>query len=347
MVRTKNCIVLLVALLILSSGCLVGSENRISRLPGRYKVLVVAPLSGFMMTGGRDMLGGVQTLAGYEVIPCDSEADSEVAASCVGDHLGEVDAIIGGYNSSSGVAISEQWGDALRQRNIPMVSPTGSSVELDDLGWTRLVPSNREESQFFVDMAVERGWEDIFVVYHDDKSYGVELWEFFQTQAREAGLTYEGLEVPMFEINRQRVVESIADPDAVFVFAYETEMPQVVLGLRGAGYAEPIVGADGTFLPDTIEGALGAAEFSQGPTYVVGFYPQPDNEAWEDAYGETVGEIPGPYAYAGAVAAQATWNLLRGESLGQRLEPIEDTPFELRSEFHVYKIENGIFVPAQ
>jgi len=339
----------LVFVLVLVSGCLVGPApaNRITRLKGRHRVLVTAPFSGFMMNGGRDMLGGVQTLAGYEIIVCDSEADPAVAAECVGEHIGNIDAVIGGYNSSSGVAIAEQWGDELQRRNIPVVSPTGSSVELDKLGITRLVPSNRDEAQFFVNMAVERGWNDIFVVYHNDESYGVELWEFFQRQAEVAGLNYTGLEVPMFEINRQRVIEAIGDPDAVFVFAYETEMPQVVLGVRGEGLVGvPIVGADGTFLPDTIDGALGAAEFSQGPTYVVGFYPQPDNQAWEAAYGETVGEIPGPYAYAGAVAAQATWEILEGNEIGAQITPIEGSPFSVRTEFHVYRIENGIFVPV-
>ncbi len=317
--QLRSIIPLLVALMIVVSGCTAGPATR-----GEVIVYVAGPLSGFQANTGQTVAGGVRLMAeqinrsggllGYKVkvIALDDEADSEVAVSVAEQIKAAVQrgdrviGVIGHPNSGQTDAAMAIYKDL----PLVVITPTASEVSLTQRGFRnffRVNAANDVQAQVGAEYLVNKlGAKKIAVLYNDDP-YGIDLGKLFAVELQRLGAqTPLSLQVKVEQNRFRSEVERIkaAGVDAIYYAGYEVECPYLRADLRDARLDRlTFMASDGCFLAATIDNSDGAAE----GMYVTGFAPSPKSavdQAWVQAYQAVEYRNPDTYSINGYSAMQ-------------------------------------------
>jgi branched-chain amino acid transport system substrate-binding protein len=182
-----------------------------------------------------------------------------------------------------------------------LLSPVATSEELTARGYTRVFRGNirdRVTGVQMADYAVSQRFGNV-AIYYERSIYGRALANAFEERMAASASTVvardsfdpdqsvgEGVLGPMLSRWQQ------LDVDALFIAGQLPLAGQIIVGLRSAGFEQPILGGDAMSSPALISIAGDAAE----GTVVASFFhpeePDPEVRRFVDAFSERFGFLP-------------------------------------------------------
>jgi branched-chain amino acid transport system substrate-binding protein len=274
---------------------------------GSLVIGMIAPLSGGISAFGLGMRNSADlavdqanekcTVSGYRLVfqPEDDQATPQVAAQAGAKLAADpaVAAVIGTYNSSTGLAVAP----VLAQRNIVQISSgnTGPALTRGDKAaaapkrqfptYFRVAANDLVQAPFGAQYLVQKAGKKRIAVIDDGKTYGVGLTEQFVPEAERLGAQIVAREkVGEKDTDFSSVIAKIrpARPDAVY---YGGEYPggaPLSKQLADAGLSIPLMGGDGLADPQYIK--LGGREGDMATNIGAPAERLPSAKAFIDAY---------------------------------------------------------------
>ena len=221
----------------------------------------------------------------------------------------DVVAVIGHLNSH----VSIPAADIYERGGLLMVSPASTAPELTRRGYSRvfrIVHDDEDVGREMVDLAADRGWRSVYVVYVRT-AYGEGLASAFETAAIDRrvdvvgraayGADGSGLEALVEDVRQARDAQGL---DAVFLAGVPPEAGAAIAALRAGGVGAPVFGGDALDTVELLESAGGAAE----GVYVASVFhpddPRPETQAFREAFEARFGEAPDSWAARGYEAVR-------------------------------------------
>jgi branched-chain amino acid transport system substrate-binding protein len=242
-----------------------------------------------------------------ELISEDDRSITEEARSAAQKLLqrDQVVALLGEVASSRSLAAAPE----AQRAKVPMISPASTNPKVTEVG-------NYVFRTCFIDpfqgavMARfaqgELGAKRVAILFDFKQDYSVGLAEFFRNTFKELGgeiVADERYTSGDIEFRAQLTTIRAANPDAVFVPGYYTEVGLIAKQARELGLDVPLLGGDGWDSAKTLEIGGAAVEGYYFSNHYAADSDSPKVRAFVDGYRKQHGEVPDAMAALGYDAA--------------------------------------------
>lgn len=297
----KRYIVIVAALLLLTTGCPRQEENVI-------RIGAAGPMTGDQSKMGVDLRNSVELavdewnekggVLGKKIVllPADDQADPKQAVSIANKLINQkVVAIVGHWNSSCSIPASTYYHDA----NIVMITPATTNPRLTLQGFKnvfRVCGTDDQQGKVAAEFVLKTLRPKKIAIIHDKTAYGQGLAEYFKKALgdRVKVVYYGG--IIQRDLDYKAVLTTIKQkaPELYFFGGIYPEAGRLVRQAKEIGMNIPMITGDGVYDPTFINIAGKSAE----GTYVTfGAEPEgrPSAKSFKDKYKAKYG-APGPYS---------------------------------------------------
>lgn len=309
--------------------CLVGllllaacKKNDQSLTIGEY-----ASLTGTTATFGQSMNEGIQLaldevnqsggLLGkkVEVIVEDDQSKPEEAKTAVLKLLkqNQVSALLGEVASSRSLAAAPE----AQKSKVPMISPASTNPKVTQVGdyiFRACFVDTFQGSSMARFAYNDLGLRKVAILYDIKNDYSVGLVEFFEKTFKELGgeiVAKQSYSEGDIEFRAQLTDLKAANPQAIYVPGYYTEVGLIARQARDLGITVPLMGGDGWDSPKTIEIGGAAVEGSYFSNHYSADDPSPVVQDFIKKYQAKYQKVPDAMAVLGYDAAKILFDAIK------------------------------------
>ncbi len=309
--------------------CLVGlvllaacKKNDQSLTIGEY-----ASLTGTTATFGQSMNEGIQLaleevnqsggLLGkkVEVIVEDDQSKPEEAKTAVLKLLkqNQVSALLGEVASSRSLAAAPE----AQKSKVPMISPASTNPKVTQVGdyiFRACFVDTFQGSSMARFAYNDLGLRKVAILYDIKNDYSVGLVEFFEKTFKELGgeiVAKQSYSEGDIEFRAQLTDLKAANPQAIYVPGYYTEVGLIARQARDLGITVPLMGGDGWDSPKTIEIGGTAVEGSYFSNHYSADDPSPVVQDFIKKYQAKYKKVPDAMAVLGYDAAKILFDAIK------------------------------------
>ncbi len=286
-----------------------------------------ASLTGTTATFGQSMNDGVQLaleevnktggLLGkqVEVIVEDDQSKPEEARTAVLKLIkqNQVKALIGEVASSRSLAAAPE----AQKSKIPMISPASTNPKVTEVGdyiFRACFVDTFQGSSMARFAYGDLGLRKVAILYDIKNDYSVGLMEFFEKTFKELGgeiVAKQSYSEGDIEFRAQLTDIKSADPRAIYVPGYYTEVGLIARQARDLGLNVPLLGGDGWDSPKTLEIGGAAVEGSYYSNHYSADDPSPVVQDFIKKYQAKFGKVPDAMAVLGYDAANLLFDAIK------------------------------------
>ena len=361
MKNMRNVLVGAAALLLIGGGCAQqavdnGGNGDLSSEP--LKVGVMVPLSGDAASYGTSVRQGAELavqelgLENVELVFEDSKCEGKDAAAAVSKliNIDGVDAIIGELCSGATLAAAPVAEGASKV----MISPASMAPTVSDAGdyIFRTVPSDASQGLFGAQLAKDRGFERMAVLYTND-DYGVGFDAVLKERAPALGVSVvasEAVERKTVDLRTQLTKIKGANPDVVYIISISPDTAAAALKqIKELELNVAVIGSEGLKADEVVAGAQGGAEGLIVTAVSAG------TEAFTAAHNAAYGADPGPFsaqsydALHALVQAHASEGELKDALYNVSFDGVSgpiafDENGDIEASYQVFEVKDGAFI---
>ncbi|MFO1462976.1 MAG: ABC transporter substrate-binding protein [bacterium] len=298
---------------------------------------VYASLTGTTATFGQSMNEGIQLaveevnksggLLGKQVetIVEDDQSKPEEAKTAVLKLLkqDQVVALLGEVASSRSLAAAPE----AQKNKIPMVSPASTNPKVTEVGdyiFRACFVDTFQGSSMARFAYNDLGLRKVAILYDIKNDYSVGLTEFFEKTFKELGgeiVAKQSYSEGDIEFRAQLTDIKSANPQAIYVPGYYTEVGLIARQARDLGITVPLLGGDGWDSPKTLEIGGAAVEGSYYSNHYSADDPAPMIQDFIKKYQAKYHKVPDAMAVLGYDAAQLLFDAIRraGDTSGPKI----------------------------
>lgn len=286
-----------------------------------------ASLTGTTATFGQSMNDGVQLaleelnksggLLGkqVEVIVEDNQSKPEEARTAVLKLIkqDQVKALIGEVASSRSLAAAPE----AQKNKIPMISPASTNPKVTEVGdyiFRACFVDTFQGSSMARFAYNDLGLRKVAILYDIKNDYSVGLMEFFEKTFKELGgeiIAKQSYSEGDIEFRAQLTDIKSANPQAIYVPGYYTEVGLIARQARDLGLTVPLMGGDGWDSPKTLEIGGAAVEGSYYSNHYSADDPSPVIQDFIKKYQAKFGKVPDAMAVLGYDAAKLLFDAIK------------------------------------
>jgi len=286
-----------------------------------------ASLTGTTATFGQSMNEGIQLaleeanqsggLLGkqIEVIVEDDQSKPEEAKTAVIKLLkqNQVAALIGEVASSRSLAAAPE----AQKSKIPMISPASTNPKVTQVGdyiFRACFVDTFQGSSMARFAFNDLGLRKVAILYDIKNDYSVGLVEFFEKTFKELGgeiVAKQSYSEGDIEFRAQLTDLKAANPQAIYVPGYYTEVGLIARQARDLGITVPLMGGDGWDSPKTLEIGGAAVEGSYFSNHYSADDPTPVVQDFIKKYQAKYHKVPDAMAVLGYDAANILFDAIK------------------------------------
>ncbi len=286
-----------------------------------------ASLTGTTATFGQSMNDGVQLaleelnksggLLGkqVEVIVEDNQSKPEEARTAVLKLIkqNQVKALIGEVASSRSLAAAPE----AQKNKIPMISPASTNPKVTEVGdyiFRACFVDTFQGSSMARFAYGDLGLRKVAILYDIKNDYSVGLMEFFEKTFKELGgeiVAKQSYSEGDIEFRAQLTDIKGANPQAIYVPGYYTEVGLIARQARDLGLNVPLMGGDGWDSSKTLEIGGAAVEGSYYSNHYSTDDPSPVVQDFIKKYQTKFGKVPDAMAVLGYDAANILFDAIK------------------------------------
>ncbi|MCC6272236.1 MAG: ABC transporter substrate-binding protein [Deltaproteobacteria bacterium] len=286
-----------------------------------------ASLTGTTATFGQSMNDGVQLaleevnktggLLGkqVEVIVEDDQSKPEEARTAVLKLIkqNQVKALIGEVASSRSLAAAPE----AQKNKIPMISPASTNPKVTEVGdyiFRACFVDTFQGSSMARFAFNDLGLRKVAILYDIKNDYSVGLMEFFEKTFKELGgeiVAKQSYSEGDIEFRAQLTDIKSANPQAIYVPGYYTEVGLIARQARDLGLNVPLMGGDGWDSPKTLEIGGAAVEGSYYSNHYSTDDPSPVVQDFIKKYQAKFGKVPDAMAVLGYDASNILFDAIK------------------------------------